>query len=60
MQWTERAACNPLHGRTVLMRTTKACGPGATGLVLSPRMTNPRATVTNKVMDTGEGARSRR
>ena len=34
-------------------RTAKACGPGTPGLVLSLRDVS-QATVTNKVMDTGE------
>src|SRR5262249_20799947 len=40
--------------RATRMRTAKACGPGTPGLVLSLRGDSPRATVTNKVMDTGE------
>jgi hypothetical protein len=35
------------------LRTAKACGPGTPGLVLSLRDVS-QATVTNKVMDTGE------
>jgi hypothetical protein len=38
----------------MLLRTAKACGPGTPGLVLSAQGDDLRATVTNKVMDTGE------
>jgi hypothetical protein len=38
----------------MLSRTAKACGPGTPGLVLSAQGDDLRATVTNKVMDTGE------
>jgi hypothetical protein len=37
-----------------IFRTAKSCGPDAPGLSLSLREMIPRATVTNKVMDTGE------
>jgi hypothetical protein len=36
-----------------MKRTAEACGPGTPGLVLSLRDVS-QATVTNKVMDTGE------
>jgi hypothetical protein len=36
------------------MRTAKTCGPGTPGLVLSLEFDELKATVTNKVMDTGE------
>jgi hypothetical protein len=41
----------------VATRTAKSCGPGAPGLASSVRVTNLQATVTNKVMDTGESTK---
>src|SRR6202012_951806 len=39
------------------VRTAKSCGRGAPGLASSRQVTSLPATVTNKVMDTGESTK---
>jgi hypothetical protein len=43
--------------RSAMWRTAKSCGPGTPGLVLSLAEIIREATVTNKVMDTGESTK---
>src|ERR1700757_3059874 len=52
MRWTWQRV-----RRARLTRTAKACGPGAPGLALSLRVTNPQGDGDYEVTDTGESTR---
>ena len=58
MQWTlEVLSARALVRTNDIQRTAKSCGPDAPGLASSLQMMILQATVTKKVMDTGESTK---